>query len=233
MPRPVSILFFVPYPVFNQFEVDEFAGFDKPRTSFLYRNLLLNQLEVVHGWEGKKKITVMLHQFDVGAEGLEELQRFEDAEVIFYEAGNEGPILDELGEESLQNQELVVVVNPAVMGLTKADYLDLVNFADQEDEIVFVTRSSNGWVSSVSFNYHEAGQQSVISSIGDSWNKVLRDVAQLEARPLITTSGLVVKSRKDFRSLYDFLSSKESIPACSFEMHDRFTELFVEYKELL
>lgn len=233
MPRPVSILFFVPHPVFNQFEVEEFAGFDKPRTSFLYRNLLLNQLEVVHQWEGKRKITVMLHQFDISAEGLEELQRFEEAGVVFYEAGNEGHILDEIGEESLQNQELLVVVNPAVMGLTKADYLDLVNFADQEDEIVFITRSSNGWVSSVSFNYHEPGQKTVISGISESWVKVLRGITRLEARPLITTSGLVVKGRKDFRSLYDFLSSKESIPACSFEMHDRFTELFVEYKELL
>ncbi len=233
MPRPVSILFFVPYPVFNQFEVEEFAGFDKPRTSFLYRNLLLNQLEVVHHLEGEKKIKVILHQFDIGAEGLEELQRFEDAEVIFYEAGNEAQILEELGEESLQNQDLLLVVNPAVMGLTKDDYLDIVNFSDQEDEIVFITRSSNGWVSSVSFNYHEAAQKTVISGIGDYWVKVLRSITQLEARPLLTTSGLVIKNRKDFRSLYDFLSSKESIPACSFEMHDRFTELFVEYKELL
>ncbi|GMU89643.1 MAG: hypothetical protein AMXMBFR49_18500 [Chlorobiota bacterium] len=233
MPRPVSILFFVPHPVFNQFEIEEFSGFDKPRTSFMYRNLLLNQLEVVHQWGRHQKCILLLHQFDIGAEGLDELQRFEEAEVVFYEEGNQGHILDEIGEEALHEQELLIIVNPAVMGLTANDYDDLLNFTDQEDEVAFIARSSNGWVSSVSFNYNETAQKNVICGIGDPWVKVLRSVSMLEARPLITTSGLVVRGKKDFRSLYDFLSSKESIPACSFEMHDRFTELFVEYKELL
>lgn len=233
MPKPLSVLFFAPKPVFNQFEVDEFPGLDTAGSSALYRSLLINQMEVVQAWGKCGRSIVMLHQFDVGAGGLDELQRFNEPGIVFYENENREEITGEIAEEVLSGQGILIVVNPLVMGLTSNDYNFLAEVVDQEDEVTHVARATNGWVSSMAFNYFESEQKKTISAIPESWTGFLKALTILESRPLVSTSGLVVRSRKDFRGLYDFLSSKESIPACNFEMHDRFTELFVEYKELL
>jgi len=233
MSKHLGVLFFVPKPVFNQFEVDEFPGLDKAGSSALYRSLLINQMEVVQTWGKCDRSIVLLHQFDVGTGGLDELQRFNEPGIIFYEDDNREEITGEIAEEVLSDQGILIVVNPLVIGLTANDYDFLAEVVDQEDEVTHVARASNGWVSSMAFNYYEKRQKETISAIPESWTGFLKALTLLESRPLVSTSGLVVRSRKDFRGLYDFLSSKESIPACSFEMHDRFTELFVEYKELL
>ena len=38
---------------------------------------------------------------------------------------------------------------------------------------------------------------------------------------------------QDFKTLYKELSKKESLIYCSQNMHEKFTHLFIEYKELL
>ncbi len=233
MQKPLGVLFFVPKPVFNQFEVDEFPGLDKAGTSALYRNLLINQMEIVRSWGKCGRSIVLLHQFDIGAGGLDELQRFDDPEIIFHDGENVHEITGEIAQELITDHGMLIAVNPFVMGLTTNDYNFISALADQEDEVALVAKSMNGGVSSLAFNHFEAGEKEAIPALNESWSGFLKVLTRLESRPLVTTSGLVVRAAKDFRGLYDFLSSKESIPACSFEMHDRFTELFVEYKELL
>lgn len=44
---------------------------------------------------------------------------------------------------------------------------------------------------------------------------------------------LSVKDLKDFKKLYIELSKKESLSYCSEKIHERFNDLFIEYKELL
>jgi hypothetical protein len=44
---------------------------------------------------------------------------------------------------------------------------------------------------------------------------------------------LHIEDMNDFKELYDVLSKKESAAFCSNESHDRFTNLFIEYKDKL
>jgi hypothetical protein len=44
---------------------------------------------------------------------------------------------------------------------------------------------------------------------------------------------LVIRNMEDFRNLYNELSKKESLEYCSQKMHEKFTHLFIEYKDLL
>ncbi|MCA0387429.1 MAG: hypothetical protein LCH52_02930 [Bacteroidetes bacterium] len=234
MHRTVNVLFYVSKPVFNLFEVEEFPHFDKSNSSFLRRNLLINQFEVVSTLDLPVKITALFHQFDISAEGLDELQRFENLEIVFYEEGNQNQIIREILEDTDEAQNLIIAVNPLVMGLKPQDYVEMVKQVELEDETTFLIRSQNGYLSAVAFNYMESKQSDLLLNILKPYDKLLHQILMLNSRPITGGfAGTVVKSTKDFKLLYEYLSAKESIPACSFMMHDRFTELFVEYKELL
>lgn len=234
MHRTVNVLFYVSKPVFNLFEVEEFPHFDKSNSSFLRRNLLINQFEVVNTLDLPVKITALFHQFDISAEGLDELQRFENLEIVFYEEGNQNQIIREILEDTDEAQNLIIAVNPLVMGLKPQDYVEMVKQVELEDETTFLIRSQNGYLSAVAFNYMESKQSDLLLNILKPYDKLLHQILMLNSRPITGGfAGTVVKSTKDFKLLYEYLSAKESIPACSFMMHDRFTELFVEYKELL
>ncbi len=234
MHRTVNVLFYVSKPVFNLFEVEEFPHFDKSNSSFLRRNLLINQFEVVSALDLPVKITALFHQFDISAEGLDELQRFENLEIVFYEEGNQNQIIREILEDTDEAQNLIIAVNPLVMGLKPQDYVEMVKQVELEDETTFLIRSQNGYLSAVAFNYMESKQSDLLLNILKPYDKLLHQILMLNSRPITGGfAGTVVKSTKDFKLLYEYLSAKESIPACSFMMHDRFTELFVEYKELL
>lgn len=233
MPHPINVLFFVPKPVFNQFEVDHFEGFDKSSSSSLWKNLLINQIEVVSSLKSEYNIFTLFHQFDIGADGLDELQRFENIEVLFFEEGHQSEILREITEETRGNQKPLLVVNPLVMGLNKNIYIDLIKLLESEEEISTIVKSVNGYISAIGFNYFEQGQNAITSKLHKNYTKLLPHIMELDSKPLLLSGGIVVKNAHDFKELYVFLSSRESASACSYEMHDRFTELFVEYKEYL
>lgn len=233
MPHPINVLFYIPKPVFNQFEVAHFEGFDKSSSSSLWKNLLINQIEVISSLKSEYNIFALFHQFDIGADGLDELQRFDNLEVLFFEEGHQGEILREITEETRGNQKPLLVVNPLVMGLNKNVYGDLIKLLESEEEISAVIRSLNGYISAIGFNYFEQGQNTIISNLHQHYNKLLPHIMELDSKPLLLSGGIVVKNAHDFKELYVFLSSKESVAACSYGMHDRFTELFVEYKEYL
>ncbi len=233
MPHPINVLFYVPKPVFNQFEVGHFEGFDKSSSSSLWKNLLINQIEVISSLKSEYNIFTLFHQFDIGAHGLDELQRFMNIEVLFFEEGSQGEILREITEETRGTQKPLLVVNPLMMGLNSRDYGDLIKLLESEEEISTIIRSVNGFISAIGFNYFEQGQTPIISNLDQHYNKLLPLIMELDSKPLLQSGGIVVKNAHDFKELYIFLSSKESVLACSYEMHDRFTELFVEYKEYL
>ncbi len=233
MPHPINVLFYVPEPVFNQFEVGQFAGFDKSSSSSLWKNLLINQIEVISSLKSDYNIFALFHQFDIGAAGLDELQRFERLEVLFFEEGQQSEFLREITEETRGNQKPLLVVNPLMMGLNSRDYTNLIKLLESEEEISTTIKSLNGYISAIGFNYFEQGQTPIISNLNQHYNKLLPLVVELNSKPLLQSGGIVVKNAHDFKELYLFLSSKESLQACSYEMHDRFTELFVEYKEYL
>jgi hypothetical protein len=233
MPHPIIVLFFVPKPVFNQFEVTSFEGFDKGNSSALWKNLLINQIEVISSLNSEYSVVALFHQFDIGAEGLDELQRFENIEVLFFEEGHHSEVLREIIEETRGNQKSLLVVNPLMMGLKKSDYSELIKLLTLEEEISATVRSTNGYISTIGFNYFESGQIGIISNLHEHYNKLLPLILNLDSKPLLSTGGLIVKNAHDFKELYNFLSRKESSEACSYKMHDRFTELFVEYRDHL
>jgi len=81
-------------------------------------------------------------------------------------------------------------------------------------------------------NYSEEIINNLILS-NFSYNDFLGLVKSCEHFMHIVNDVLLVRNIDNFKQLYQELSQKKSIEYCSQPMHERFTHLFVEYKDLL
>ena len=65
------------------------------------------------------------------------------------------------------------------------------------------------------------------------YDNLLHKVNRYDNFLYVLNHSLTVKTVEDFKTLYSELSKKESLAYCSQQMHERFTHLFIEYKDLL
>jgi hypothetical protein len=61
----------------------------------------------------------------------------------------------------------------------------------------------------------------------------LNKISKFENFIHILDNFILIKDIEDFKNLYHQLSKKESFAYCSQEIHEKFTNLFIEYKDLL
>lgn len=104
-------------------------------------------------------------------------------------------------------------------------------FVDDETIIIGKTNEEKmGFIGSNSLN-KEIYEQFFLYKL--NYEKYLADIGNKDNFVHVLTGFLVINDLKDFKILYEELSKKESIEYCSQEMHERFTNLFIEYKDLL
>ena len=67
----------------------------------------------------------------------------------------------------------------------------------------------------------------------NSFDKHLSEISRGDTFISVFENLLSLSTFADFRKLYSELSTKDSLNYCSEQMHERFTNLFIEYKEQL
>lgn len=92
------------------------------------------------------------------------------------------------------------------------------------EELSVIGLGLNSFVRDIDFSF---------LSLSLPYNDFLPKICKSDGHLITKKYGHSLDSTEDFRNLYNFLSSKESIPYCSKEMHERFTEVFIEYKDVL
>ena len=99
--------------------------------------------------------------------------------------------------------------------------------------MVVIGKTLKGRVSLIGFNYVN---NELIKEI--NWNNIefenlLHKVTKYDNFVYVWENSLLINSGEDFKLLYSELSKKESLEYCSQQMHEKFTQIFIEYKELL
>ena len=98
---------------------------------------------------------------------------------------------------------------------------------------MIIGKSINGGVSFIGFNYLNQDLISAIHWDGLEFENLLHKVNKFDNFVYVWDNSLVVNSGKDFKLLYSELSKKESLEYCSQQMHEKFTHIFIEYKDFL
>ncbi len=224
------IYLIAPYPVFNINEVPEFDGFSKKETSTLYSALLNNHRR---NFISPQKNNQIIYYFDErDKDYIPEI--FNGLSLIqFYNCRDNETSLRQMAEKYFNNYLNNLIVFGRSIGFTSGEINRAFDLLTINDEALVLGKCINDAVAFLGFNSYN---QEIFDSVNCSFNsfdKILAEVNKHDNFIHVMGNYQYIKEIEDFKKLYTELSKKESWSYCNQEMHEQFTHLFIEYKELL
>ncbi len=217
------------FPVFNKDIIPEFESFDKEHSSYLYSTLLLNHKELTNKFS---ETTNIIFCFDRRDENF--LNGFSGGtmNIDFIDTGSQN-VLKSLSEKYFHNFNNNMIIFSNSIGITSNDLNNVFNLLSIEDEAFILGKSDNKSLSFLGFNSFNGDVFEGIDFLNLNYDSFLNQVVNHEHFVHVLDNFMLIKNINDFKSLYNQLSKKESFAYCSQVIHERFTNLFIEYKDLL
>ncbi len=225
-------VYIFPYYFFYSNEIyKSLDGFSKEDISLLFTTLYLNVLENLAGKEDKVDIYCIWNEID--KENLpEEFVNF-NYKMIFTNVSDKKQIFEKLSSKQFSLYKNNLIVFSDVIDIRSSDYDQYFNLLNIDDESLVIAKEKENNIAVLGFNNYS---DEIISSLvlsGFDYNDFLSRIKSSEHFIHIVNDVLLVRSITNFKQLYAELSQKKSMEYCSQKMHERFTHLFVEYKDLL
>lgn len=226
-------IFIVPSsPVFNRELTPVFEKFSKTDSALLFEALYLNHLDLLSKLNNEYNTVYCFDERD--RDFLPEPFQNDSIEKYFVRTNEVWKGMKKLiaGKINQESQNILMLFSNSI-AITPGDISRYFNFLNHDDYNIVVGKSDDEKVGAVGINYYEDRLMADFTNCDIPFESILRHSGKLNSY-LFTMNGLLtVNNLENFRSLYRILSKKESLEFCSHEIHDLFTHLFIEYKELL
>lgn len=230
---PKCYIFIVPAgPVFNAQEVQPFETLTQSDSALLQSTLYLNYKDMLSKSLNGCEIVYFLDEKDRECLPQEFNEEGIKKQFIRCSEGWEN-IAGYISRKINQDSTNILILFSHTIGITPAKIEKYFNLLNHEDRNLLVGRTSGQRVSMVGLNYFENRMFEGLTSCYLTYDDFLHYVNRLDNFLFIVDGFNSVEKLEDFRKLYRVLSTKESIEFCSHEIHEQFTHLFIEYKELL
>lgn len=226
-----AIYIIPPFPIFSRSIENNFEKFTDKDLTFLKATLYLNLLENV---SLKKEKAEIFRIFDLKDKDLlsSELISHPDKPILC-DVINLKSVFEELSQKEFGSYKNNLIIFSNSVDIRQSDIDKYFNLLSIDDNALILSKSTNGIIKVIGFNFFtdELFKQLVESHLQLdtflSYNKSCEYFVNTLA------DVIAVSNMDDFKKLYIELSQKKSNEYCSQKMHERFTHLFVEYKELL
>ncbi len=217
-------------PVFNAESVPVFESMPQPDSSLLLSILYENYVEVLRELQENSKIILCADEKDKNTipSDLMEIIR-EVSWINTMELNNEIKIFNERYFKKFQNN---IVIFAHSIGISAQDIKKIFSLLEMEDESFFIGRDDER-IALLGFNSYNDDLMSNIMEDRNHYNDVLIKASKHENFVYTLNKFMLIEAKEDFKRLYSELSKKESLNYCNQEIHEKFTHLFIEYKELL
>ena len=219
------------YPVFNGEAAPKFENLSLRDSNLLYSHLLANLIELFTDSDLKFELVFCLNEKD---ENYIPGNFFPDESIIFIKTSeNNNSNLELLGKNYFSNFENNILIRADVIGISEITIQKIFNLLTIEDDVLVIGKSTNKKVALLGFNNLEINILDEMFSTTPDYDNFLIETGKSDLF-LNTLNGFqLIENFSDFKNLYIQLSKKESLAYCSQQMHERFTNLFIEYKDLL
>jgi hypothetical protein len=228
-----SCIYFVPLsPIFNPEKIPQFESFKIEDSISLYTSLYLNHMELIQNFKENSKIVYAIDQTD--REYLpEEFKSLAD-KTIYVNTKDRQLLWKNIAEKYFISCGHNLIIFPGSIGITPADINTAFNHLRKEDESFVVGRTFNDKTAFVGFNTYNPKMFKEINWDNLTYETLLSSICKYEHFiHVMEYNFMKISSAEDFKKLYQSLSKKESLAYCSHQMHERFTNLFIEYKEMV
>ncbi len=226
-----SIYLFPLHPVFNMEYVPPFESFDTEHSSLLYSALTENYNEIFNAFEGKINSVYVFDNND--KDFLPAPFNREGLNLFFGDTCKKSLMLKNLSGKYFNNYTNNLLVFSNSICLTANDIQQAFNLLSINDEAVVIGKTASGGITFLGFNTFNHELFNEIDWNNLNYDNFLLYTSKHEHFLHVIDNFLVIRNIEDFKNLYIELSKKESLAYCSQNMHEKFTQLFIEYKDLL
>lgn len=220
-----------PYPLFNRVKDTNFEQFNDEDYIFLKTTLYLNLLENVNVKTDKADIYNIIDSNDKVLLPKDFIEKTE--KIIFGDVNDLKLLFKELsGKEFISHKNNLIIFSD-IINIRASDIEQYFSVLRNDENSIVLAKSSNGIIKV--FGFH-AYSDDLFKHLTDSLfmlDKFLSYNKSCDYFVNTLSDVISVIDVNDFKKLYAELSLKRSNEYCSQEMHERFTHLFVEYKDLL
>jgi hypothetical protein len=219
------------HPIFNGAATTRFENLSIRDSNLLYSHLIANFIEVFADTDLEFELVFCLNEKD---EHCIPSNFFPDESKIFINTSeNDNENLERLAKSYFSRFENNILIRADVIGISEKTIQKIFNLLAIEDDVLVIGKSINKKVALLGFNNLEMNLIDEMFSTTLEYDNFLI-VAGKSDLFLNTLNGFqLIENFSDFKNLYIELSKKESLAYCSQQMHERFTNLFIEYKDLL
>jgi hypothetical protein len=126
-----------------------------------------------------------------------------------------------------------VIIFADSIGISSQDIKKIFSLLEMEDESFLMGRGNDERIALVGFNTYNEELLGNIIEDRYHYNELLIKASKNDNFVHTLNDFMVIEKKEDFKKLYTELSKKESLNYCSQDIHEKFTHLFIEYKDLL
>jgi hypothetical protein len=231
MNKKKCVYIFNVHPIFNDEAVKDFENLSVQDSILLYSNLNANFIEVLAGNDLNVEIIYCLDERD---KDHIPINFFPDKSKIFF-INNENIkfSLERLNQNYFTLFENNVLILADAIGFSEQNIHKIFDLLAIEDDALVIGQSKSKTVAFIGFNSVDKKLLEELFLVKYDYEQFLPEAGKRDLF-LTTLHGFqLIENFNDFRNLYFELSKKESLNYCSQRMHESFTNLFIEYKDLL
>lgn len=218
-------------PIFNPDKVKIFQEFSREDSLHIYKALLLNHIEIFKAFQPAHREFYFFNEADKDHIPAELADKIDSIIFINKDEGWKA-VSDSLSVVYKNEKAEVLLFSINSIGFSPADIERLFSLMSHEDKNILIVRNKDGIIC-LGMNYPAISLFEGLELNNFSYDDLLPNVNKMHNYLFEIEEFLHIDNMEDFRELYKLLSRKESINFCSNESHNRFTNLFIEYKDKL
>ncbi len=218
-------------PKLNINNLSSFEGFTINDTSLLNEALISNNKEIILSLKEDYSSVFAFDNIDLDYIPADFFN--ERMFGFFSDTLNQANYIKSLFEKYSNRYANNLIIFSNAIGIKSTDILQIFNLLAKDDENIVIGKAANNRVTFLGFNSFNLELFEKINWNKLEYERLLQQVNQHENFLHVMDNFFIIENLNDFRTLYIELSKKESLSYCGQSMHEKFTHLFIEYKELL
>jgi len=233
MTNSTNVFFVLPEPIFNKEACQAFPDFSKKDSSFLYVTQLHNLYEIFFSIFPKENLFICLNEKDKESFSNDTTLTLPSENIFYFDENMFPAQCSSIFEKRNQAAKNFIFVRPDFVGLTTSDILQTLDLFLLEDDVLVLMQSTHKKNVFFACNKFRAEIPALLYKKNYHGDSALKKLCGLEYQFYNLKNVFSLVHATDFKELYQLLSRKENYSYCSQPMHNRFTHLFIEYKELI
>ena len=218
-------------PVFNTGNVPLFESMSPNDSSLLQSILYENYIEVLKEITDSSTIIYCLDEKDKNLIPPHINEKLSD---IFWVNSTElNTELKNFNDKYFKNFHNNFIILSHSIGVSSQDVKKIFSLLEMEDESIFIGRDNDERIALLGFNTYNEELMGNLVEDRNHYNEMLIKASKHENFVNTLSNFMLIETKEDFKKLYNELSGKESLTYCNQNIHEKFTHLFIEYKDLL